>query len=605
MDKNLKSFFTLINNLIKRKNTEFFLRTVLCVFLLFTAISVNGQELLVVEGNLPKSVIVISDSASVQIRKAARFLQEHIKKSTGATLPITSKYATGINSIHIGNTSYVQGMKFYIGHLDEDGFIFHNTDARNFIILGGSDWGTEFGIYSFLERFLDIQFLMPSEIGTHIPRFSNLLIPKISMYDNPVYLSRQLEPVYLVDTDLGNWGRANRLRGRILFSHNLLNLYDPKEFGKTNPEFYYKRITPNDFRWQPDFSAKNIADTGAAKIIRFFQAHPNESSYSLGVNDSPDFDQSPASLKRRKGTKNYLGLEDVSNDYFKWANELVQKVTRVFPDKLFGLLAYSNVAEPPSPIIGVHPNIVPFITYERMRWADSSLKLQGHELNNAWEKEAKVLGWWDYSYGYNYLVPRVWFHQMQQYLQWGARNNVKYYFAELYPNWGEGPKPWVQSKLLWNPDYNVDSLLNLWYIKTAGEKAAPKLKEYYEIWEKFWTKDIFKSTWNTNKRQYLNFYNTSYLNDVPLAYINRSDELINKAYELAGTDFQKQRVSKLKEMWQLYRLAIILYQDKSVSQDLKQKSLLKSSEFTELLNKLQNDPLHAQSIQWIKQNLKN
>lgn len=589
--------------LSRHKIDDILYRSVLGLLLLLTANSVKGQ-MVVVKRNLPKSIIVISDSASEQIRDAAGFLQAHIQKSTGATLPIAGKSRAGMNSIHIGNTGYVKARNFYTGHLDEDGFLFHHSDDQNFIILGGSDWGTEFGIYSFLERFLDIQFLIPSSLGTVIPRYRDLFLPKISIYENPVYLSRQLAPVYIMDNDLGYWGRSNKLRGRIAFTHNLLNLYDPKEFGKTNPEFYPGRVIPQDILWQPDFSAKNIADTGAAKIIRFFKANPNESSYSLGINDSPDFDQSRTSLKRRKGTKNYLGMEDVSDDYFNWANEVVTKVTKVFPDKLFGLLAYSNVAEPPSSGIGVHPNIVPFITYERLQWADSSRKRQGHELNNAWQKEAEMIGWWDYAYGYNYLVPRVWFHQMQDYLQWGAKNKVNYYFAELYPNWGEGPKPWLQSKLLWNPDYNVDSLLNLWYRNFAGEKAAPKLKEYYEIWELFWTQDILKSDWNTNNRQYLNFFDVSYLNDVPKTYINRSDLLIDQAYKLAETDLQKARVSKLRDMWKLYRMAVIIYQSKSVSKQKMQEYLSKSPEFIQLLNKLEKDPLHTESIKWIKNNLK-
>ena len=586
--------------MIKIKNTGIFFKALLYIFLLFTTNSVKAQELIVVERGLPKSIIIVSDSASEQIKKAARFLQEHIQKSTGASLQITSNNSGSMNALHIGNTNFVQRLNLYTGHLDEDGFIFHNTDARNFIILGGSDWGTEFGVYSFLEKFLEIQFLMPSKIGTDIPQVSNFVLPKISIVDNPVYISRQIEPVYLVDTDLGNWGRSNRLRGRISFSHNLLNLYNPSEFLKTNPDFFLNADTSHEIHWQPNFSAKGIVDTGAAKIIRFFQNNPNESSYSIGINDSPNFDQSPASLKRRRGRKNYLGMEDVSDDYFKWANEVVKKVTNFFPNKLFGLLAYNNVAEPPSSNIGVHPNIVPFITYERMRWADSALKFNGQVLTKEWKQETKVLGWYDYTYGLNYLVPRVWFHQMQEYLQWGAQNNVKYYFAELYPNWGEGPKPWVQSKLLWNPEYDVDSLLSVWYNKTAGEKAAPKLKEYYEIWETFWTKNIFKTDWNINEKQYLPFHLNSYLNDVPTDFLIRSDRLMNEAYALAKTNLQKQRVFKLKEMWQLYRLAIILYQDKSVPKELKQQHLFKSSEFVLMLNKLQEDPLHAQSIEWIR-----
>ena len=105
---------------------------------------------------------------------------------------------------------------------------------------------------------------------------------------------------------------------------------------------------------------------------------------------------------------------------------------------------------------------------------------------------------------------------------------MKYYYAELYPNWGEGPKPWILSKLLWNPNRNVDSLLNIWYVKTAGKKAAPKLKEFYAIWEKFWTKDILDLKWSINRKAnvYLNFDDLGYLNYVPVNYVKKSNSLI-------------------------------------------------------------------------------
>jgi hypothetical protein len=562
----------------------------------------------IVKNHQPFADIVIPNNASVQIKNAAKILQQYIQQSTNALLPITSNSQRS-TTIEIGNTSFVKSSLINISGLDEDGFIVNQTDGYHIAIVGGGDWGTEYGVYWFLEKYIGVHWLMPSDIGTDIPSRASIVIPGIEFTDSPVYLSRQISPYYVEWTDIFSvWSRFNRFRGRISFGHNLLNLFNPKEYLKTNPNFYSQvngRLEiPKDYKWQPNFSAPGIADTAASKIIRYFTKYPGESSYSLGINDWPVFDESAKSLLRRNGKKNYLGREDVSDDYFRWVNEVVKKVLTAFPNKYFGLLAYNNVAQPPSPNIGVAPHVIPFLTYERMRWADSSLKQQGHQLNEAWGQECSELGWYDYAYGLSYLVPRVWFHEMKDYLQWGSEHQAKHYYAELYPNWGEGPKPWVLGKLLWNPNYNVDSLLNVWYNATAGKRAAPKLQEFYRVWEQFWTSDIFKTPWNSDSGQYLFFNNFSYLQYIPKEYVSRCDELMNDAYNLSESDVQKERVSELLQMWQLYKLAIQLYQNPSVPENKKQEYLSQSPEFIAMLNKLSNDPMHADSTKWIKGQLK-
>src|SRR5690606_13052097 len=120
------------------------------------------------------------------------------------------------------------------------------------------------------------------------------------------------------------------------------------------------------------------------------------------------FDQSPASLARRNGTTNYLGVEDVSNDYYTWANDVVSQVLLQHPGKTFGTLAYQNLAEPPTGM-SVHQSIVPFITYERMRWENPNLRSVGEQLTLDWAAQTSSLGWYDYAYGISYQLPRVWF----------------------------------------------------------------------------------------------------------------------------------------------------------------------------------------------------
>src|SRR5690606_24640097 len=145
----------------------------------------------------------------------------------------------------------------------------------------------------------------------------------------------------------GMWTWHNRAVWRESHGHNLLNIFPPKDYAETHPEFYPflkgKRYIPKQgtWNWQPNFSAPDIVDEGVKQVEKYFQEHPDATSYSLAMNDSSGtFDQSPESLARRNGKKNSQGKEDVSDDYFLWANAVASKVLLQYPDKWFGTLAY-------------------------------------------------------------------------------------------------------------------------------------------------------------------------------------------------------------------------------------------------------------------------
>src|SRR5690348_3034319 len=82
----------------------------------------------IVKNHQPSADIVISNSATVQIKNAAKILQQYILKSTGALLPVTSSPKRS-TTIEIGNTSFVKSSAINISKLDEDGFIVNQTDG--------------------------------------------------------------------------------------------------------------------------------------------------------------------------------------------------------------------------------------------------------------------------------------------------------------------------------------------------------------------------------------------------------------------------------------------------------------------------------------------
>lgn len=596
----------------------------------------------VVKDGEAQAVILISPSASPRERYAAELLKEYIRKSTGAELPIETVRPTegAIVSIGVADGKTASSLP----SLDADGFVMESVSSQEYQILGGSDWGAEFGVYEFLERFLKVAWLMPTPLGEDVPPLAELSIPPGRVVQTPAFLDRQLSPYIADESQLARprssrmpgphlkagdeWARRNRLRRRVEFHHNLYELYKPSVFSERHPEFYPlvkgKRLIPTKDghdHWQPNFAAPGIARAGADRIISYFEEHPDRSSYSLGVNDGYDFDTSPESLKRRKGGRNAFGYEDVSDDYFLWANEVAHLVKERFPDRRLGLLAYSSIANPPS--FPLESGLVPFLTYERMRWADPVLKEMDQQNTRDWLAKATEVGWYDYAYGWNYLVPKLWPHQMKEYLQWGRANGVRYYYSEVYPNWNTGPKVWIQARLLWNPDLDVDQLLTEWCQRAVGEAAAPSLKAYYALWEKFWTHDIMQSNWdipsarnhsipvwNRRSGQYLPFETPTYLLSVPDDYLRISRQYMEETVAKTNTQLQRQRAEKLAAMWNLFEVSARLYkldnlwrgpQPTSPEEALVWLERIKAgqqfvAERSALIDTLRNDELYGYSI---------
>ncbi|MGN6531350.1 MAG: hypothetical protein ACTHK0_06325 [Ginsengibacter sp.] len=124
---------------------------ILCFFCCSFMIA-EGQSLVIVENHQSRAVIVIPDDASNQIQYAAKKLQAYIQKSTGAVLSITKIVPADSISIEIGLTAFVKARRIDVSKLDEDAFILQSTYQQHFIIVGGSDWGTEFSVYSFFGK---------------------------------------------------------------------------------------------------------------------------------------------------------------------------------------------------------------------------------------------------------------------------------------------------------------------------------------------------------------------------------------------------------------------------------------------------------------------
>lgn len=534
---------------------------VLGVILFCTGAYADSKPVLIVKGGEPQAIIVIPvekvgeikeggdpDYPQKSLREIAEVLSEYIKKSSGIGLnvvPESNSIQDTPIQIHIGNTEYVKRRGLELNKLDADGFILDSTDSGKIVIAGPTSYGTEFGVYEFLERYVGVRWLMPGPDGEDVPANTSLSIPSEHVEQQPAYISRCLSGLFS-EPEVA-WSRFNRMRWRLSFHHNLFNVVYPGTYAKTHPEFFPvkngKRFIPTEMgEWQPCFTADGLVEEAIKNICDYFEKHPNVPSYSLGVNDQSGYCECEKCRTRFPAHKNSLGLDDFSDLYYDWCNKVVDGVLKKYPDKYFGCLAYSEVFDPPTHV-KINERLLPFLTYDRMKWVDPEIETKGHETTKEWAKVCPTMGWYDYLYGLQYFVPRIYVHKMAEYYRYGYANGVRAIYAEAYPNWGgEGPKVYVALKILWDPNQDVDVLLNDWYIRAVGPKASDDLAAYFSFWEDFWTKRIpnYKRWWSKGG-QYCNFDSLTYLDDVTREELAHSRQLLESVVKNAETEHQKAR----------------------------------------------------------------
>ncbi len=539
-----------------------------CVFSLVLILVPAGlfaeESVDLVRDGQPAAMIVVDAQAPGMVRDAAALLQRVIEQSSGAKLAIVQPGAEGTDRSILRLTSNPGDRK-----LDKDGFVFTSPQANRIEIVGGSEHGTLFGTQDFLERYLGVRWLLPGDIGEHIPKHTTITVPRQEVKQEPAFFSRQLSGSSFRDKEISTFLLRQRMHGRMRFHHNLLHLYPVSKYAKTRPDFYPtlngKRYAPkgnSDYHWQPNLAAKGIVEEGVKNICEFFEKHPDAESYSLGMNDSHAWDDSVTKAEEAK--RNSISQIDLSDYFFDWANKIAAGVLAKYPDKWFGCLAYNEVTDPPAHV-GLNSRILPYVCIDRMYWADWRQRRRDVARTKAWMKVARKLAWYDYIYGDQfYKVPRFYPHLMGKYVRFAHEQGVVAYYAEAYPmpEWTEGPKLYVFLRLLWNPFLDVDATLDEWYRTTVGDRAAPHLARYYEFWEKFWTKRVPRTEWFKESAKatcYLHFNKADYLEKIRIGEDEYLDGLIEKVVDLSESPEQKKRAAFIQKGWESVRAEMSTY----------------------------------------------
>ena len=480
----------------------------LALMLCLAGVCAAADTVLVQDGQ-SASTIVTPRETTPTVRFAAEELARYLEAMSGATVPLAAE-GEGVEgaAIHVGPTKAASASL-----PEQPEAIVARADGDRLIICGGSDRGTLFAVYRFLEEALGCRWLAPDV--EFVPQQRTVRVGELDLASAPAF---NLRTFVARRENLRAWGPKLGLNG----------FYTSADVDATGNGYYlpdaasschaYYRIVPADDYFEPHpewfpllggkrqpgalhgrqlcVTAPGLAEQFAQNVIKWFDEDPSLQIASISPNDGYGWcqcDECTALDQKLCGARTtqqgLSGERPFRGDRIFWfANQVADRVAKVHPDKLLLVLAYVNYAEPPDTIKPA-PNVVPWLCHYAP--ADYSRPISDptsepnalfNDLLQRWAKSAPHLLF------YAYVSKSMWWRlprpvtrsfaaDVKQLHSLGIR---RYYCQSSLSDWPlDGPLYYVIAKLLWDPAADPEAIAADWTEHMFGPAAGP-MSEFYD-----------------------------------------------------------------------------------------------------------------------------
>ena len=509
------------------------LRTIAILAALFLAAGVADALELARHGK-PTAEIVLPDDPMPQARLAASELRDHVRKMSGADLPIVAEPTGERLPVYVGESEHTrrlgldhegvakEGYRIVVtddylalfGH--DEIFPFYprgHTDAsqrerllKEWQDYTGEEWdfpflqmydpryfNSEFGfslhdpsgtlsaVCDLLEQ-LGVRWYMPHhDFGTVIPQSDRLAVEVQDTTRKPVFARRFLRIGWGTDRDTFLWYKRQRLG----VSEITWNCHGTSRVTRyvqdERPE--YLATVDGRVQNQTEFGgpgqsrlAAPLRDAMARFANAYLDRYPEQRHVSVGPNDGytriDDRDQAAGWLREERGRRGEL------SDYvWTFINEVAERVAERHPRAVVMGLAYSRYREPPEDFDRLHPNVGVTFCQTRANLRDPK---QRQSLFAERERWAEMMGndefyVWEYFLWHRHGrqlwgIPVIFWEIMQEDTQ-ALAGLSKGEYVEAWP---------LQRKELWGINHMTIYLQSRLYWDPNLDREA-LLDEYYRL----------------------------------------------------------------------------------------------------------------------------
>ncbi len=494
-------------------------------------------------------------------------LKSYLEKITGAEFRIyaESKAPANTPAIYIGNTAAAAKAGIKTGAMENREW-YVKAEKNRMYIAGGTQTGTLYGLYIFLEEKLGVRYLSPEV--ERVPQKADVSLDDFVLSGKPAWGSnhnyhdyfqlRTGEPgktmveLYEIKHRSGErWEDSKydrKISMKALGGHSFFRYLPPDKYFKDHPE-YYSMNEDGKRAYLP--SGQLCLSNSAVKELVIRQLHAwiaedkaaNPGDYAL-VYDFSQEDNSnyickcPECIAVTKKYGGEIGL------VLEFVNDMAKSIEDKYPDIRIKTFAYVSTEKP---VEGIRPAGNVIVQYCDLYSKSNRLKpltdpenKERYQLLADWAAQTNHLSLWDYwnmGAGEN---PEILIDAMAQDIRLFKKLGVKYLFNEceigtyslgLLPQSFIWLQYYVSYKLMENPDSELEPIVEDFMNAYYGA-AAPAMKEYLAGLRKAIGE-------NTPTFSQIQNYQMTY---VTPAFLVRSRNQLRKALAAADTDEIRQSV---------------------------------------------------------------
>ena len=441
----------------------------------------GGHKIVLAENKSSLYNIVIPKHATTYEFRAATVLQDYLVQISGAALPIvTSDKSPKSREILIGQNERLDELSAGIDYrlLKDDGFVIR-TDSLRLIIAGGSEKGSLYGVYSFLEQYLGCRMYSPKV--KIIPRQNTVTLGKINDQQVPVITFRDTHYRTTWDAEYTDWHKLDHAPDGErtdwgMWVHTFNELVPPQAYYSSHPE-YFAMVKGKRLPTQLCLSNPGVLQITIQNLRKKIAMNPVAKYWSVSQNDNRDY----CTCDACKGLDAHEGSPSGSIINF------VNQVADQFPDKMISTLAYEYGRHAPKtlkPRENVNIMLCSIEAFRDKPIKDDESSAEFVQDVKDWSKIAKDIIVWDYVIQFNHLLsPFPNLHVLQPNIQFFAENGVNAMFEQGNREVGgefAALRAYLIAKLLWNPWLNVDSVMNDFLFGYYGA-AGSTVRKYIDL----------------------------------------------------------------------------------------------------------------------------
>jgi hypothetical protein len=467
--------------------------------------SVKPAPYILASGKKSAYRIAIDPRASESEKWTAGELQHWLKEISGAELPvqdINDNYSDP--RIIVGYNEIIKKITGAESPEESDESFRYFNSGPDICIYGGSQRGTMYGVMAFLENELGCRWYTPAV--SVIPVRDEISFKSYDHSESPGIRVRNdfyfeaFDPVWCARNRMNGamgstedtlnteekWAETRKQPGGVesyWAVHTFYPLVPPEEFYDKHPE-YYSLINNKRIYKEAQLCLTNpdVLNIVTERIKKRMKQNPEYLIYDVSQNDwdNPCQCDKCQAIVKREGSESGVVLWFV--------NQVAEAVEKEFPDKYIGTLAYKYTRKPCNTIHARKNVVVRLCSIE----CCFSHDIKSCPRNEAFLADLK--GWsdiapnmyiWDYVvYFQHYLMPYPNIRVLQPNIRTFRENNAigimeqaAYQsrggeFAEL--------RSYVISRLLWNPDCNVDDVIDDFVSGYYG-RAGKYVRQYFDL----------------------------------------------------------------------------------------------------------------------------